>query len=75
MHINSLEFILWYVSVLSYNSIHLFTLLLTLVHLLLIVGLQEEVIFPGVGLSPGLCDFVLAAPAQQHTRCGGQSES
>ena len=33
------------------------------------------VIFAGLGLFPGLCGYVLSAPAQQHTRCGGQSDS
>ena len=32
-------------------------------------------IFVGVGLFPGQFGFVLAAPAQQNTRQGGQSES
>ena len=27
-----------------------------------------QVIFAGVGLFPGLCGFVLAAPAQQHIK-------
>ena len=29
------------------------------------------VIFAGVSVFAELCGFVLAAPAQQHTRCGG----
>ena len=32
-----------------------------------------QVIFAGVGLFPGLCGFVLAAPAQQRTRRGGRN--
>ena len=42
--------------------------------MLLIVELQVGVIFGGVGLFPWLCGFVLAAPAQQHTRHGGWSD-
>ena len=30
--------------------------------------------FAGVGLLLGLCGIVQAAPAQQHTRCGQQSD-
>ena len=37
-------------------------------------GIVEGVIFAGVGLFPGLCGYVLAPPAQQHTRCGGWSD-
>ena len=61
-------------TLLSYTSLNLLTPLLILVHLLLIVGLQGRVIFVGVGLFPGLCGFLLAALAQQHTRIGGQSD-
>ena len=46
------------------NSLNLFTV----VHLLLTVELWMGVIFMGVGLFPGLCGFVLAAPAQQHIK-------
>ena len=60
---------------LYYDSLTLLTPLLILVHLLLIVGLEVQVIFEGEGLFPGHCGFVLAAPAQQHTRCGGQSDT
>ena len=35
-----------------------------------IAGGGGEDIFLDVGLFPGLCGFVLAAPVQQHTRCG-----
>lgn len=31
-------------------------------------------IFADVGLFPWFCGFVWAAPAQQHTICGGQSD-
>ena len=67
MNIKSLDFILWLISLLSYNSLNLFIPVLILVHLLLIlliVGLRVGVIFPGVGLFLRLCDFVWAAPAQ-----------
>ena len=56
-----------------YNSLNLFTPLLILVHLLLIIGLRGVVIFAVVGLPPELCAFVVAAPAQQHTRRVGWS--
>ena len=43
--------------------------------MLLIVGLGVEgVILAHVGLFPGFCGFLLAAPVQQHTRRGGQSD-
>ena len=45
-----------------------------LVHLQLTVGLWAGDIFADMGFFPGLCGFVLAAPAQQHTRHGGQSD-
>ena len=61
-------------TLLSCNSLNLLTPLLILVHLLLVVGLQGKVIFAGVGLFPGLCGFVLAAPAQQKIRHGGQRD-
>ena len=48
--------------------------LLILVHLLLIVGLWVGDIFVGVGLFPGLCGFVLAAPKEQPTTHGGWSD-
>ena len=41
--------------------------------MLFILGFQEGVIFAGVGLFPGLCGFVLAAPAQLHTKHGGRT--
>ena len=59
-------------ALLFYNN--LITELLILIHLLLIVGLWVGVIFVGVGLFYGLCGFVLAAPAQQHTKGGGWSD-
>ena len=61
-------------TLLSYKSLNLFTPLLIPVHVLLIVGLWRGVIFASVVFFPGLCGFVLAAPAQQHTRCGGWSD-
>ena len=63
MNIKSLDFILWLISLLSYNSLNLFIPLLILVHLLLIVGLGgvgDK--FVDVGLFTGLCSFVLEAP-------------
>ena len=76
VHIKSIDFILQSISLLSYNSLNGFILLLILVHLLLIVGLLMwgRDIFADVGLLPGFCGFVLAAPAQQHTRRGGQCD-
>ena len=58
-------------TLLSYNSLNFLTLSLILVNLLLIVGLWEGVIFENVDLYPGLCGFLLAVPAQTHTKCGG----
>ena len=74
MHIKSLEFIPLFISLLSYNSLNLFTPLLIPPHLLLILGLQGGDIFADVGLFSGLCGFLLEAPAHKHTRRGGQSD-
>ena len=74
LHIKSLDFILQFISLLSYNSLNLFTPLLILVHLLLIVGLQQGDIFADVGFSPGVHGSLLAAPAQQHIRHGERSD-
>ena len=40
-----------------------------------IQGIAGGDIFADVVLYPWFCGFVLAAPAQQHTRCGGQSDA
>ena len=69
VHIKLLDFILQFISLLSYNSLNLFTPLLILVHLLLIVELQgggRADIFADMCLFPELCGFLLAAPIQQH---------
>ena len=43
--------------------------------MLLILRLQSGDIFADMCLIPGLCASLLAAPAQQHRRHGGQSNS
>ena len=61
-------------TIFSYNSLNLIIPLLILVHLLLIVGLLRESYICGFGFVLGLCGFIQAASAQQHTRCGVQRD-
>ena len=74
MHITSLEFTLQFISLLFYNSLSLYTFINTGSFAVdRGIGGWED-IFADVVFCSGLCGFVLAISAQEHTKHGGQSD-